>query len=147
MWRWWSARPRAEPIEPPYVLAATDVFASPDELASYLGGSTLTPGRAATSHDQRRNLALITASRWVAYRVGLGVTDDPIPPGDVVVNPVEARPAWRAATLVVATRFYRSPDAVFGAMGGFGDDAVYVRAAIPEAELLLVGQTVSFGVA
>lgn len=129
---------------PPVVLGPTDVFADPAELLSYLGGSTV--GRS-SEHDQRRNLALIAGSRWVAYRVGVGLTDDPIPPGDVVVTPVPARPQWRAATLVVATRFYRSPDAVFGAMGGFGDDAVYVRASIPEAELLLVGQTASFGVA
>jgi hypothetical protein len=136
-----------DPIEPPFLLGPADTFASPEELASYLGGVSGGPGRAASTHDQRRNLALIAASRWVAYRIGIGVTDDPIPPGDVTVTPVDARPAWRAATLVVATRFYRSADAVFGAMGGFGDDAVIVRAAIPEAELLLVGQTVSWGIA
>lgn len=128
-----------DPLPP---LGATDVFASPDELAAWLGGSS-----SGTELTQRRALALLAGTHWVAHRVGVDFDDALIPPGELVLVPVPSRASWREATLVVATRFTRSGDAVFGAMGGFGDDAVYVRAVIPEAELILFGQTASFGVA
>lgn len=131
----------AYPDRPAAALGPTDTYATPDEFAASIGAAS---GPVAT---ERRNLALILATRWVAYRIGMVVTDDVLPIAVPDVNPVPARPAWREATVAAAVRFYRSPDVPWGAAGGLGDSAVYVRTAMPEVELILLGQRVGWGIA
>lgn len=128
-------------IRPESALGPTDVYATPADLDASLGSAS------GTGTVERRNVALILASRWVAYRVGMIVTDTEIPASVPTVTYIPARPAWRDATIAAAVRFYRSPDVPWGAAGGLGDAAVYVSRSMPEVELMLLGQRVAFGVA
>jgi hypothetical protein len=125
------------PIVP---LGPEDSYASDDDLVAIIGANA--------GGQTRRALSLLLATRWVAYRIGVPVTDDP--PADVEVEPtvqlVAAPYAVRQATLAAAVRFYRSPDVPFGVAGGW-DEAVYVRMSMPEVELLLFGQRQRWGIA
>lgn len=125
------------PITP---LGPTEAYASVAELDAIIGAN---PGLGGAG---RRALALIVGTRWVAYRVGMPVTDEPIPLDVQDVIPVEAKAAWRIATIAAAVRFFRSPDVPFGVAGGW-DEAVYVRQSMPEVELLLYGQKQRWGIA
>ena len=53
----------------------------------------------------------------------------------------------RQATIAVAVRILKSPDVPWGAAGGLGDVAVYVKNRMPEVELMLLGFRQSWGVA
>lgn len=110
-----------------------DVFVAPDELAPSVGGAA-----AASAQPDRLALACITATLWVAQRVGATITaGDLVPP--YATARIACDPRWTAAATIAAIRFYRSPDAPFGVLGGLGDMAVTVRQSIPEAELVLQG--------
>lgn len=103
--------------------------------------------------DDRLHIALVMASRWVDRTIGRNAADAEVPidatPVDVPVSidvvPVDI--GIRNATVVAAARFLRSPDIPFGAAGGLGDLAVYVKADIPEAEAHLLGLRTKWGVA
>ena len=125
------------PITP---LGPEDSYASDDELVAVIGAN---PG-----HQTRRAVALLLATRWVAYRIGVPVTDDPIDPNDAepTIHPVPAKAAIRQATIAAAVRFYKSPDVPWGVAGGW-DEAVYVRQSMPEVELILFGQRQRWGIA
>lgn len=102
-----------------------------------------------TGQDDRLDLALVMASRWVDRVIGGPEVDPPLnvpvePPLTLTVEPVDA--GMRQATLVAAARFLRSPDVPFGVAGGMGDLAVRIYADIPEAELHLLGLRQSWGV-
>lgn len=117
-----------------------DVYASRSEFASVLGVS------AATGLDDRLDLALIVASRWVDYRIGNTVTEEDVT-APYTLNVVACNVAVKSATLAAASRFYKSADVPFGVAGGFGDLAVHIKVRIPEAEVLLLGQKQSWGIA
>lgn len=123
-------------------LGPYDAFASMADLEGVIGAA------AGASAVRRRELALLLATRWVAYRIGIPVTDellDPTAPaGGVTVVP--ARASWALATLTAAVRFYKSPDVPWGVAGGW-DEAVYVRQSMPEVELQLLGQRELWGIA
>jgi hypothetical protein len=124
--------PDPEPVPVP-----VNVYASEAELNAILG-------REPSAHDERTVASLVAASRWVDYRIGVTITDDPITiPYTIAV--VAASPAVHAATLVAAVRFYKGPDVPFGVAGQ--DLTAYVRTGIPDAELALLGQRQSFGIA
>lgn len=127
------------PITP---IGARDVYASMADLESVIGAA------AGAEQIRRRELALIMATRWVAYRIGVPVTDDPLDPDvpSVGVDAIAAPASWTAATLAAAVRFYKSPDVPWGVAGGW-DEAVYVRTAMPEVELILFGQRQRWGIA
>lgn len=119
----------------------TDVYASRAELQAVIGAGS------SDAVNDRLDLALIAATRWVQYRVGtLETTDDDALEAPYTLTVVAATPGQKAACLAAATRFYKAPDAPFGVLGG-GEYAVIVRTAIPEAELLLFGQREAFGFA
>jgi hypothetical protein len=130
--------PPTIPITP---LGPEDAYASDAELVAVIGPS------ANSATVERRAVALLLATRWVAYRIGVPVTDDPV---DVDVPPtihaVPATAAVRQATLAAAVRFYKSPDVPWGVAGGW-DEAVYVRQSMPEVELILFGQRRRWGIA
>lgn len=116
------------------------VYAAPADLAAALGtGQTV-------GLDERLALACIVGSQWVDHRVGNVVdTSAQIPPYDPVV--VACPPAWRAAAIAAAVRFYRSPDVPFGVMQVGGDYGMSVKTSIPEAELMLLGHRAPGGIA
>jgi hypothetical protein len=118
------------------------VYATKDDLAAVLSVGQ-TPGVA-----DRLALALILASRWVDYRIGRTSAADLdtslTSPYSVTVVP---RPAGQvAATLAAAARFYGSADVPFGILQ-VGDVGMAVRSTIPEAEIHLIGQRKSWGIA
>ena len=116
----------------------SDVYASRAELSSVLGGTI-------TGADDRLDLALLVASRWVEYRLGLDVTEsDLIAPYSLTV--VACPPSWKAATLAAAVRFFKAADAPWG-VASMGEMATYVRTSMPDVELLLMGQRQAFGIA
>jgi hypothetical protein len=122
--------PEPEPVP-------VSVYASEAELNAILG-------REPSAHDERTVGALVAASRWVDYRIGVDFTDDPIT-SPVAITVVPSTAAIHAATLVAAVRFYKGPDVPFGVAGQ--DLTAYVRTGIPDAELALLGQRQSFGIA
>ncbi len=129
-----------EPIPPPeWVLGLFDVFASPAELRAALGN---------VGDTNRLGMALLVATRWVLHRLGYTFTDTELPadPAAITVTPVAVRSSWRQATIAAAVRFYKSPEAPFGVLGGF-DMATYVRMSIPDVDMLLLGERMRFGVA
>ncbi len=127
------------------------VYADRAALAASVGNPT--------GQDERLDIALVMASRWVDRKVGLSVSsreagDEPILPVDttaldapvsLVVLAVDV--GARNATLVAAARFLRSGDIPFGVAGGMGDLAIRVFADIPEAEMHLFGLKEAWGVA
>jgi len=101
-----------------------------------------------TGHEDALDLCCILATHWVKYRVGELTLEEEVeafPP--YVLIPVPANPGRLRAAQIAATRFWASPQAPFGVMGGFGDLATRVSASIPEAELALQGQRTAFGIA
>lgn len=118
---------------------ANNVYASRTELAEALGVSGV------SGLNDRLDMALLIASRWVDYRIGNTVTQDDVQP-PVTLTVVNCQPAVHQATLAAATRFYKSTDVPFGVAGGLGDAAVYIKTYIPEAEMLLLGQRTSWGI-
>jgi hypothetical protein len=125
----------AVPVEPPVV--ATPVYASAAELKSVLGIP-------ADRSDDRVDLALVAASRWVDFRIGVASTNDPITL-PLTLGVVPSTAAIHDATVAAAVRFYKSADVPFGVAGQ--DMAVYVRTGMPDVELLLLGHRQTFGVA
>lgn len=129
------------PARPVADLGLMDSYAPLADLDLALGS----PSTDATR--ERRNLCLLLATRYVAYRVGAVVTDTEVPVplvGDV--SPVPARPAWRRATVAAGVRFFKSEEVPFGVAGGW-DMATYVRQSIPDVDLMLYGQRTGFGIA
>lgn len=115
-----------------------DVYASRTELSAVLGGTI-------TGADDRLDLALLAASRWVEHRVGLDVTEaDLVAPYTLTV--VACPPSWKAATLAAAVRFFKAADAPWG-VAGVGELAAYIKTSMPDVELLLMGQRQAFGIA
>ena len=118
----------------------TDVFVDREQLR----GLVSTP----TGHDDALDLCCILATHWVQYRIGeLSLEDEVAESPPYTLTLVAARPGRLRAAQIAATRFWASPQAPFGVMGGFGDLATRVSASIPEAELALQGQRTAFGVA
>jgi hypothetical protein len=118
------------------------VYVSPDDVRAAVGAA------GGASQDDRLTTVAILGSRYVDGITGTPVVPelDAFPPYTVAVVPCP--PAWRLAALAAAVRFSKSPDLPFGAVGGLGDVAVYVRGTIiPEADLILTGHRTSWGVA
>jgi len=120
---------------------AIPVYVSPEDVRAAVGAA------AGASQDDRLTTVAILGSRYVDGIVGTLVADEStaVPPYTVEVVPCP--PAWRLAALAAAVRFSKSPDLPFGAVGGLGDSAVYVRGtSIPEADLILTGHRLSWGI-
>jgi hypothetical protein len=102
---------------------------------------------AGAAQDDRLTTCAILGSRYVDAVTGTPVElDDAMPPYAIEVVPCP--PAWRLAALTAAVRYSKSPDLPFGAVGGLGDMAVYVRGtSIPEVDLILTGHRFSWGIA
>lgn len=116
----------------------TDSYASTDDLRTALGAQN-TQGV-----DDRLALAVLVGTAYVdAYVSG---TVSTVPVGvPYTVTQVPCPPAWRAAALVAAVRFYNSPNIPLGAAtaGDYGR----VIGNIPEADLMLRGHKDSWGIA
>lgn len=110
-----------------------DVYARLSDLALIVTGGT-----AVTGFEDRLATALVLGSRYVDDRLGNPVDDTPVaqPYDDTTVSVVSCDPRWRQATLVAATRFYKSTDVPFGVVGGW-EYAVRAQGAIPEVDLIL----------
>jgi hypothetical protein len=142
--RWWgrSLEPLPPELQRPVItLGPTDSYAPMSDLDAALAATTTDPGTV-----ERRSLALLVGTRYVAYRVGGRLDELAIsyPVGTITV--VDARPAWRTATVAGAVRFMKSAEVPFGVAGGW-DMATYVRQTIPDVDLLLYGQRSAFGIA
>ena len=108
---------------------------------------------ATTTHDNDIALALVCATRAVDIAIGdLDVAADDTwnatnQAADMAVE-ATATAALVMATIDLAVRIYRGPDVPFGVAGmSDGQMVAYVRSWVPEAELLLAGQRVSWGIA
>jgi hypothetical protein len=87
--------------------------------------------------DDRLTTVAILGSRYVDSVTGTVVEDES-----------QATPPYQLAALAAAVRFSKSPTIPFGAIGGLGDAAVYVRGTvIPEVDLILTGHRLSWGIA
>lgn len=118
-----------------------DSFASRAELRALVGAGS------GDATDNRLDMTLIAATRWVRYRVGDDVADDDDElEAPYTVTVVETTPAKKAATLAAATRFWKAPDVPFG-VASFGEYAIGVKVSIPEADVLLFGQRTDWGFA
>jgi hypothetical protein len=107
-----------------------------------------TGAAAGAVQDDRLATVAILGSRYVDLFTGTIVEDESgaVPPYTLEVVPCP--PAWRLAALAAAVRYSKSPDLPFGAVGGLGDAAVYVRGtSIPEVDLILAGHRLSWGIA
>lgn len=121
---------------------ASAVYASRTELATALGVT------GASGLDSKLDLALVVASRWVDEYTGTTYTQENIDQdGTLTLTLTDCPPSFKQATIVAAARFYKSPDVPFGIAGGLGDLAVRIKQSIPEAEVLLMGRRVSWGIA
>jgi len=119
---------------------AANTYATRAELAAALGMT------GASGLDDRLDLALIIASRWVDEYTGTDYTQaDVSPPYTLTV--IACPPSFKQATLAAASRFYKSTDVPFGVVGGMGDYAVRIKTSIPEAEAILMGQRLTWGIA
>ena len=117
-------------------LETLKAYATPDDLVAVIGGPADT---------SRLAVALVTASEWVALRVGEALLNpDMAPVGPYVIESVSCPAQWRAATIAAAVRFYKGPDVPFGLAGT--DLTAYVRSTMPEVDLALLGQRTDFGV-
>ncbi len=127
---------------PEFALGPLDVFASPAELAPHTGAV------AGAAQERRAALALLTATRYVLYKLGYAFTEEPIPPdpAPLLVEPVAVRASWHDACLIAAVRYWNSASAPFGVTAGW-DMAAYVRWSIPDADLVLLGERQRFGIA
>jgi hypothetical protein len=119
-------------------VVAHEVYASVSELAARTGQPI--------GQDDDLALALVTASRWVDRVIGDPVELLPVT-APVALRVIPRDAGVHGATLVAAVRFLRSADAPFGVLGGLGDLAVRIYQDIPEAEMHLLGQRKSWGVA
>lgn len=125
----------------------TAAYVDPAEVARALGVD-------ATANADRLAAAAIAGSWYVDRVMGLELPAEPVPlvgPDDGppwTVEVVAAPAGVHLAALVAAVRFAKSQDVPFGAAGGLGDLAVYVRGTtVPEADLLLVGHRQRFAIA
>lgn len=116
-----------------------NVYLTRDELNAVLGAGLT------TGIEDRLDMACIVASRWVDYRVGNPVGEDDLEPPYTLTREA-CPPAWTAAALVVAVRFFKAPDVPFGVMT-VGEGGMSVKTYIPEAEMILFGHRVAFGFA
>jgi hypothetical protein len=118
-------------------------YATEAELQAALGG--IQPA------DNRLKMALWVASTWV--RQYLGINDPDWSSQDIDwsydwdVSEVECPAYLKTATIAAAVRILKAPDVPWGAAGGLGDVAVYVKNRLPEVELMLMGRKQSWGVA
>jgi hypothetical protein len=115
------------------------VYCSVEDLAAVVGGPQ--------GAQERLTTAVILGSRYVDHIVGITPSEAVLaPPYALTVVPCE--PAYRQAAIAAAARFLKSPDLPFGAVGGLGDMAVYVKGvSVPEVDLLLVGHRTKWGIA
>lgn len=109
------------------------VYASLGDLARKVTGGTAIAG-----FEDELASAVILGSRYVDSRLGNLYGDDPMagPYDEASVTVIACDPRWRAATIVAATRFYKSADIPFGVVGGW-DYAVRAQGSIPEVDLIL----------
>jgi len=98
-----------------------------------------------TGHDERIQLVCLQATQWVQWRCGDTLTNDPVD-WPVTLYPVPTTVGRKTAAHAAATRFWASPQAPFGVVGGLGDLSTRVTYAIPEAELALLGEREGFGI-
>jgi len=118
-------------------------YATEAELQAALGG--IQPA------DNRLKMALWVASTWV--RQYLGINDPDWLSQDIDwsyewdVSEQECPAYLKTATIAAAVRILKAPDVPWGAAGGLGDVAVYVKNRLPEVELMLLGRKQSWGVA
>ena len=132
-----------EPAPPPeFALGPLDVFASPAELVPHTGSV------AGAAAERRVAMALLTATRYVLFKLGYSFADEPIPadPAPLTVTPVAVRASWHDACLIAAVRYWNSPSTPFGVTAGW-DLAAYVRWSIPDADLVLLGERQRWGIA
>lgn len=121
-------------------MSAHDVYVSTADIKAATG----------VSDDREDDLARIAvlATQWVLFRVGeLTQADNPVmdPAGPYTLTVIATTPGRRAAALAAATRFWNSPQAPFGIIGGLTDAPTYVSGVrIPEAELALLGEKTGF---
>ena len=120
-----------------------EVYATRAELWDLIGSGQTVPD----AQEDRLDMCLIAATRWVQFRCGVDVgADDDELTAPYTLTVIATTPARKAATLAAATRFYKAPDVPFG-VTGMGEYGMSVKSAIPEAELLLLGQREDFGFA
>lgn len=104
----------------------------------------------ASTSDDDLAAALVAATRWVDLRIGDEPAADDLwtgDPADIVV--ATDPPANRVIlTIGLAVRFYKGADVPFG-IAGLSDAGLvaYVQRMYPEADLLLFGQRVMWGLA
>lgn len=121
---------------------AIPVYVSLEDVRQAVGAA------AGAASDDRLSTVAILGSRYVDGIVGTVVADESAATPPYLIAVVPCPPAWRLAALAAAVRFSKSPDLPFGAVGGLGDAAVYVRGtSVPEADLILTGHRRSWGVA
>lgn len=144
----WSDLSRSDPAHPARLTIAPPAVVAPG--ASYITVAELrhaTGAGVSAEQDDRLALCCILASRHVDEVIGNPTTYDALTP-PYTIELVPCPPAWRLAALAAGVRFTKSPDLPFGAVGGLGDMAVYVRGtSIPEVDLILTGHRKSWGVA
>jgi hypothetical protein len=119
------------------------VYASLSDLAKVVTGGTA----AGTAVADRLASAVYAGSRYVDGRLGNDVGDYvtaeyPLTADSVEMVPCD--PRWRSATIVAATRFYKSADIPFGVVGGW-EYAVRAQGSIPEVDLILGISSVQVG--
>lgn len=122
-----------------------EVYATLDQLKRALG---LPVSETEQEVDERLSIALVIATCYVATYVGAEL-EDPLgtwdPEGELEL--VEGIPAaYVQGALVAAVRIMRGPDVPFGVAGGLGEAAVYIARGIPEADTVLAGHRVDFGI-
>lgn len=106
---------------------------------------------ATTDRDDALALALVVGTRVVDEAIGdldIAADDHWTGSSDDLVVATTPDAALVAATEVFAVRFFKSADVPFG-VAGMNDAGVvaYVRSSVPEAEIMLAGKRVSWGIA
>lgn len=107
-------------------------------------------GITSTARDDDLAAALVAATRIVDLWLGNGATADDDWTGDPDDLAVATTPDVQLveATLYLAVRLYKSPDAPFGFAGMTDQGMVaYVRGIAPELDLILFGQKAAWGIA
>lgn len=138
----WAPEASAPATGPTFPLGPLDVFASPAELAPHIGQVV------GAAQERRSGMALLTATRYVLFKLGYSFDEDTIPPDPAPLDvvPVAVRASWHDACLIAAVRYWNSPSTPFGVTAGW-DMATYVRWSIPDADLVLLGERQRFGIA
>lgn len=118
----------------------TDSYCSVDDVAAALG-ITLGEDPDEILVDRMSLAALLGTSYVMATVSGDVIADELSAP--YTVTAVACPPAWRAAAIVAAVRYFSAKDVPFGAVaiGEYGR----VLGSIPEADLLLRGHRADFG--